>query len=180
MDLLGMNDSLHGTQFGPYSKNVGIYKCPCDVYLAPQGGLMMPRLRSVSMNCFVGCGPDQGAATGWLIYTKASDIVAPPPVLLYVTTDEHPDSINDAWLDCYPGGVGGWGDLPGSYHDGGTVFGFADGHVENHKWLDGWNGANGTGTVRPVYKESEGFSSPADPLRRDTAWFYARTSAPTQ
>ncbi len=163
--LLGMNDPHHGTQFGPYVKNVGIYKCPCDNWTALQQGLKLPRLRSISMNAFVGTG-DQQTETGWKDYSKMTDITAPPPVLLWVISDEHPDSINDAWLTDDPG-VLVWGDLPGSYHDAGDVIGFADGHVEYHKWMD-------AGTVQPVQQYThEGF---ADPQGRDTAWFYARTS----
>jgi prepilin-type N-terminal cleavage/methylation domain-containing protein len=170
--------ALMGTPFGPYAKNVGIYKCPSDGYTVVEGGAKVPRLRSVSMNAFVGCGPNQGSAAGWLDYHKVSDILAPPPVQLWVFTDEHPDSINDGWLTDDPGSPGGWGDLPGSYHTSGTEIGFADGHAEYHKWMDGYNPATGAGTAQPVrlvYRTGY-----ADPQQRDTIWFFARTSARQQ
>jgi prepilin-type N-terminal cleavage/methylation domain-containing protein/prepilin-type processing-associated H-X9-DG protein len=171
--------ALLGTPFGPYTRNIGVYKCPADTYLCVEGSARLPRLRSVSMNCFVGCGSAQGTAAGWLDYAKTADIIAPPPVQLWVFTDEHPDSINDGWLDSFPGGTASWGDLPGSYHSAGTEFAFADGHVEYKKWQDGYNPATGSGTVQPVRQIAD-FSSPADPQGRDLIWFNARTSAPRQ
>jgi len=169
--------ALLGTPFGPYSRNIGIYKCPSDTYFCIEGPVRLPRIRSVSMNAFVGCnGADQSTASGWLDYLKITDIIAPPPVQLWVFTDEHPDSINDAWLTDDPGDTTAWGDLPGSYHNGGTEFGFADGHAEYKKWMDGYNPATGSGTVQPVEQfMHNGFP---DPKGKDLLWFDARTSAP--
>src|SRR5690349_20070659 len=33
--------ALTGTAFGPYTKNVGVYKCPSDVYLVIEGPVRM-------------------------------------------------------------------------------------------------------------------------------------------
>jgi hypothetical protein len=121
------------------------------------------------MNAFVGTGLDQSTQAGWKDYGKTTDITAPVPVLLWVITDEHPDSINDAWLTDDPSSAG-WGDLPGSYHSSGNVLGFAEGHAEYHKWRD-------RGTVKPVEQISQ--TGAVGPVVDDTAWFYARMSAPT-
>jgi prepilin-type N-terminal cleavage/methylation domain-containing protein len=170
LDLLGTGDPLKGTQFGVYAKNVGIYKCPSDTWTADIYGSKMPRLRSVSMNCFVG-DTDESTTSGWMVYHKMTDMTAPPPALLWVISDEQTDSINDAWLTDDPAAIGSWGDLPGSYHSRGNVAGFADGHAEYHKWLD-------PGSCPPVKQTTyEGFP---DPQKNDTAWWYARTSTPTQ
>ena len=170
--------ALMGTPLGPYTRNVGVYKCPSDTYLCVEGSARMPRLRSVSMNAFVGCGNDQGSAAGWLDYERLSDILTPPPVQLWVFTDEHPDSINDGWLTDSPSDTTSWGDLPGSYHTGGTEFGYADGHAEYKQWQDGYNPATGSGTVQPVLQfQHNGF---ADTKGLDLIWFGARTSAPKQ
>jgi type II secretory pathway pseudopilin PulG len=175
MDLIGTGSPLTGTQFGTYVKNINIYKCPCDKYTAPIFGTKMPRLRSVSMNAFVG-DADESTTGGWVVYHKLTDITAPPPALLWVITDEHPDSINDAWFTVDPAAIGFWGDLPGSYHSAGNVMVFADGHAEYHKWMDGYNASTGSGTVQPVLGITyEGF---ADEKQLDTRWFYARMSAP--
>jgi prepilin-type N-terminal cleavage/methylation domain-containing protein/prepilin-type processing-associated H-X9-DG protein len=167
--------ALMGTPFGPYTRTIGIYKCPSDIYLCVQGGVRLPRIRSVSMNAFVGCGPDQGTASGWLDYAKITDILTPPPVQLWVLVDEHPDSINDGWLTDDPGSTSSWGDLPGSYHNGGAQFAFADGHAEYKKWQDPYKPATGSGTVQPVLQISRtGFP---DPNGKDLLWYSLRTSA---
>jgi prepilin-type N-terminal cleavage/methylation domain-containing protein/prepilin-type processing-associated H-X9-DG protein len=168
--------ALTGTPFSPYTRNIGIYKCPCDIYLCTENTVMLPRLRSVSMNAFVGCGGSFAPYGNWVLYHKMTDILAPPPVQLWVFTDEHPDSINDAWLVDDPGSTTLWCDLPGSYHSGGTEFAFADGHVEYRKWVDGYNPATGSGTVQPV-KQVEHSDFP-DSQGKDLIWFDARTSVP--
>jgi prepilin-type processing-associated H-X9-DG protein len=111
---------------------------------------------------------------GWWSYQKMSDIKSPPPVMLWVFVDEHPDSINDAWLITNVSMPSSWTDLPASYHNGACGFGFADGHAEIKKWLDAT-------TVRPVTKDvlNNGKTInayPASPTR-DTSWVIARTSA---
>jgi prepilin-type processing-associated H-X9-DG protein len=54
-----------------------------------------------------------------------------------VFLDEHPDSISysPAFLVIYNPTQILWRQLPGSYHDGGCTFAFADGHEEYKKWL---------------------------------------------
>src|SRR5437899_12500002 len=44
---------LRDAMIGPYTKNIGIYKCPADVYLCVEGGQKMARVRSVGMNGFI-------------------------------------------------------------------------------------------------------------------------------
>ena len=55
------------------------------------------------------------------------------PAMTWVTLDEHPDSINDAFF-IVGRTASAWGDLPASYHNGACGFSFADGHAEVHKW----------------------------------------------
>ena len=169
--------ALLGTPFGPYTKNIGIYKCPGDNYLVIEGSSRMTRIRSVSMNAFVGDATDS-STPDYYKYTRITHIIKPPPVQLWVFVDEHPDSINDGWLTDDPGSLYGWGDLPGSYHGGAAGFGFADGHAENHKWQDGYNAATGAGTVQPVRQVYR--TGYADPNGRDLVWYGERTSARIQ
>jgi prepilin-type processing-associated H-X9-DG protein len=53
---------------------------------------------------------------------------------IFVFLDELADTLNDGFfvnrLDDYA-----WGNVPGSYYDGGANFSFADGHLEPHRWL---------------------------------------------
>jgi prepilin-type N-terminal cleavage/methylation domain-containing protein len=165
---------LIDAKIGPYTKNIGIYKCPADIYTCVIRGATLPRVRSVSMNSFIGVvEKGYGARQGRPCYEyhKLSDIKQPPPVMLWVFVDEHPDSINDGWLtDTWPGG-GGWGDLPASYHAAACGIGFADGHAEIHKWKD-------QGTVQPVTKSTSRNWNAYAP--NDTRWFLDRSTAPIQ
>jgi prepilin-type processing-associated H-X9-DG protein len=71
---------------------------------------------------------------GWQIYIKETDMNNPGPSKLWVTTDEHPDTINDSgFAVTMQSSI--WIDAPAPYHNGGTSFSFADGHSESHKWL---------------------------------------------
>ncbi len=166
---------LTNAKIGPYTKNIGIYKCPADNYPCIQRGTTMARVRSVSMNAYIGVVGDSPTA-GYYSYHKLSEIRYPPPVNLWVFVDEHPDSINDGWLvNGEPAGLG-WTDLPASYHGGSCGLGFADGHAEIKKWKDTYNAAKAAGTVQPVLKvQRNGFA--ANNLL-DTTWFMERTSAP--
>ena len=163
---------LTNAKIGPYTKNIGIYKCPADIYPCQIRGVIMPRVRSVAMNSYVGVlENDYGLrqTPPCYIYKKLSDIKRPPPTSLWVFVDEHPDSINDGWLtDSWPGG-GGWGDLAASYHAGACGIGFADGHGEIHKWRD-------KGTLQSVMKQNDRAWSKYAP--NDTLWFMERTTAP--
>jgi prepilin-type N-terminal cleavage/methylation domain-containing protein len=163
---------LTNAKIGPYTKSVGIYKCPADIYQCVIAGRPMARVRSIAMNSFVGVlDADYGTRQTPPCYTyqKLSEIRRPPPSSLWVFVDEHPDSINDGWLtDSWPGG-GGWGDLAASYHAGSCGIGFADGHGEIHKWKD-------KGTLQPVTKSNNRAWSTAAP--NDTLWFMERTTAP--
>jgi prepilin-type N-terminal cleavage/methylation domain-containing protein len=118
--------------FAPYlSKNTDVYHCPADTSTGPGGVL---RVRSVSMNGYVG-GTDTGdIGNGYKTAHKASDILRPADI--YVILDEHPETINDSlWVP--PFTPTSWQDFPGSYHSRSGSFNFADGHTSLHKWLDG-------------------------------------------
>jgi prepilin-type N-terminal cleavage/methylation domain-containing protein len=167
---------LANAKLGPYARNIGIYKCPADIYMCSiKSGVILPRVRSVSMNAYVGVSGDSPTA-GYYSYHKLSDIRFPPPVNLWVFVDEHPDSINDGWLVNGEPASLGWTDLPASYHDRACGIGFADGHGEIKKWQDTYNPVTKAGTVQPVIRgQHNGF--PANNTR-DTTWFLQRTSAP--
>src|SRR2546423_1026297 len=146
---------------GPYtSKSIGIYHDPADQYPAKQGGVLKQRVRSNSMNGFVGdrtsvskTGRNDWYST-YLQYLKLGDMVRPGPSKLWLLVDEHPDSINDGWLITDVTSKSRWVDLPASYHNRACGFAFADGHSEIHKWLEG-------STAYPVKKKQyNGFDAP--------------------
>jgi prepilin-type N-terminal cleavage/methylation domain-containing protein/prepilin-type processing-associated H-X9-DG protein len=124
---------------------VGIYQCPADKYVSPaqRGRGWSRRLRSNSMNALFGRSnndPGDNTARGasWAFggmyrqFIKTTDV--PQPAMTWLTLDEHPDSINDAFFITDPA-VNNWQDIPASYHNGACGFSFADGHAEIKKWL---------------------------------------------
>ena len=152
--------------------STGVYKCPADTYTALEGGKPMARIRSNSMNAFV---DSSGSSVGFgypgvCYYSKLSSIITPTPTDLFVMVDEHPDSINDAWLVVDPEDPNNWGnDLPASYHNGACGFNFADGHSEIHKWVE-------RSTLAPVTGRSHG-NYPGTPNDRDIKWADLHTTA---
>jgi prepilin-type N-terminal cleavage/methylation domain-containing protein/prepilin-type processing-associated H-X9-DG protein len=139
---------IANAMLGPYvGKNYQIYHCPSDTSASTIAGASQNRLRSISMNGFVGIAA--GWEQDWLSYTKLSDLAQPGPANLFVFIDEHPDSINDGWMMFADEGaldngspVGGgsgdgyWFNLPASYHNGACSLSFADGHAETHAWVN--------------------------------------------
>jgi prepilin-type N-terminal cleavage/methylation domain-containing protein len=69
----------------------------------------------------------------WRTFGKMSDIGPPSPSDLWVFVDEDANGLNDAafafdMVNEY------WRDAPGTYHNIGCGFAFADGHSETHGW----------------------------------------------
>jgi prepilin-type N-terminal cleavage/methylation domain-containing protein/prepilin-type processing-associated H-X9-DG protein len=119
-----------------YSKSTAIYHCPAD---QSRGlGQSLPRVRSISMNVFVG-NTSGGLWNGYRLYSKLSGIRVTSDIFVFL--DEHPDSINDGFFAyCTSDGppeLATWSDIPASYHNGAGGFSFADGHSEIKRWLDG-------------------------------------------
>jgi prepilin-type N-terminal cleavage/methylation domain-containing protein/prepilin-type processing-associated H-X9-DG protein len=155
---------LTQTLFSPYAnRSVGIYKCPSDRAPAANG----PRIRSVSMNSLVG---DPGDLVDhfnplYVQFFKMKSIQNPSGIFVFL--DEHCDTINDGFfvnrLEDYL-----WGNMPGSYHNGGLSLSFADGHIETHHWLV-------AGTVRPPVQGGVGGILAATPPT-DFEWLKQRTT----
>ena len=69
----------------------------------------------------------------WRTFGKMSDIGPPSPSDLWVFVDEDPNGLNDAAFAVTMVGDM-WRDVPGTYHNIGCGFAFADGHSETHHW----------------------------------------------
>jgi prepilin-type N-terminal cleavage/methylation domain-containing protein/prepilin-type processing-associated H-X9-DG protein len=124
-----------GAYLGPYVQALGAFKCPADKSTAPMVGGPMPRVRSLSMNCYVGDeSRTLAASSNYTLCTKSAQITS--PVDMYVVLDEREDSINDGWFGINPDVQYQLGDYPASYHGKAAGFSFADGHSEIHKWMD--------------------------------------------
>ncbi|HEV2319664.1 MAG TPA: prepilin-type N-terminal cleavage/methylation domain-containing protein [Verrucomicrobiae bacterium] len=139
------NTSLLTTSLmSPYVQNPAVWKSPLDQ--SKQYGMTgQPRNRSYSMNAALACytNYDEGG-NNWLptptfmVFVKESQIInRPGPSDLWVMLEEHPDSINDgAFAVQMPTTILStkWIDVPAKNANV-CPFGFADGHVELHKWL---------------------------------------------
>ena len=162
---------------GPYMGNsLGSYKCPADKLPGSTG----ERLRSYSMNGFVGDYPTQSHPNGLVkasygggifqTYLKASAFNRPGPAKTWVFIDECPDSINDGLFGVYMT-RDRWDDVVGSTHNGSGGLSFADGHAEIKKWEDD-NTRWPVEQVNPCPVYIKGLRSP-----NDLKWLRDRTSS---
>jgi len=175
-NVLKLTRALLGDYAG---RQTAIYRCPTD---HSRGyGQATERVRSVSMNAFVGDpgpsrpGPDYVFA-GWQQFLQLIDIRNPTGIFVFL--EEHPDSINDGWfVYCTtkkPPETSEWSDLPASYHNQSGIFTFADGHSEIHKW-------KGASTLKPSVMNGMGGrpvlvpSKPADE-KQDITWVRDRST----
>jgi prepilin-type N-terminal cleavage/methylation domain-containing protein/prepilin-type processing-associated H-X9-DG protein len=150
------NQNITKSPLWKYCGNsVGIWKCPADKSTTLVGGKPLPRVRSMSMNCFVG-GPTPddtiGYYTGpWRVFIKFTDLLQPTRVMLFL--DEREDSINNGYFGInmrgYPSSPASanFFDFPAFYHNNAAGIAFTDGHSEIHKWLD-------ARTMRPIGRTS--------------------------
>ena len=154
---------------GQYTLSPGIYKCPADKSWIEIGGHRHPRVRSASLNQFMG---DTESPEPYLSFRKTSDLNVPGPANTFVFVDEHEDSIFGGTFSVDMGFAGPdtwWIQLPASRHGRAGTFSFADGHAEIKKWRD-------PRTVLPVKRvwRSEGELSPHNP---DILWLRERATS---
>jgi prepilin-type N-terminal cleavage/methylation domain-containing protein/prepilin-type processing-associated H-X9-DG protein len=174
---------------GPYVKAAAVYKCVADMSQAVEGGVKLPRVRTISMSqafCTANEGHlEDGNSPGnfWRHYVKSTDMSRPSPSSLWVIGDESPDSVNDAAMAVNMAGgnmYGGtpnpnqdnWMDGPSTLHGGGSAFTFGDGHSEVHKWKDGR-----TQALKVTYTQTFPYGT-VQPNNRDIQWVKDRTTAP--
>jgi prepilin-type N-terminal cleavage/methylation domain-containing protein/prepilin-type processing-associated H-X9-DG protein len=138
----------------PYINSYMVYRCPSDTsVIRHNGGQLLPRVRTVSMNIFLGGfgGHGLGSLFSWgdlyPIYMKTTDLIptqSPGPSDTWVFVDERQDCINagNYWTMMAgdnpnnPGLYEFYQDMPGMYHDRSAGFAFADGHASIQHWLD--------------------------------------------
>ncbi len=167
----------------PYCGNsLAIWKCPADHSSVTVDGVAKPRVRSISMNVFLGAwggtdggwGPVFGA---YKIYLKQVDLVDPGPVKVFVFLDMREDSIDMGNFGTRMAGwpdqpdLYGFYDLPGYYHHLACGFSFADGHSETHRWRD-------SRTMPPLVNNDlidDILDSPNNP---DVAWLQDHATRP--
>jgi len=151
-----------------------LFKCPADDYRSSQQKAFgwSRRVRSYSVAMGIGEG---NAETGpWNPFykhvKKTSEFLYPLPAEAAVYVDEHPDSMNDPGF--FSPNQNTWVDVPATYHDGGAVFAFADGHTEDHKWRGSLSNGRATRVSTVDYVNVAVLAPVADP---DIAWMSYHT-----
>jgi prepilin-type N-terminal cleavage/methylation domain-containing protein/prepilin-type processing-associated H-X9-DG protein len=136
----------------PYINSYMVYRCPSDTSVINHGGQLLPRVRTVSMNFYLGGFGGYGindTASGNLypVYRKTTDLIpiqSPGPSDTWVFVDERQDCINWGNYACdmagdspnQPSQYEFSDDMPGMYHNRSAGFAFADGHATIQHWLD--------------------------------------------
>ncbi len=132
-------------------KNLGIWKCPADRSAVIVNEKSLPRVRSMSMNVFLGgWGGTYGnwdrvlgsVYSDYKIFIKQFELVQAGPDKMFVFLDMREDSID---MGNFATSMRGFPDqpaqyeffdLPGYYHHFACGFSFADGHSEIRRWRD--------------------------------------------
>jgi len=179
-------DLLVGVQYiqfgslGIYTKNPKAYHCPGDRSSVSANGITYTRVRSVSMNGWVGFGTrDWGepqSAPFYKLNFKMSDLQNPGPAGTWVFIDEREDSINDGWFAVdmvHQGALARWVDIPANYHNRAGTLAFADGHAETRKWLD-------SRTMPQLMSGTPVVKSQYCPDNPDVSWLQSHTTGLTE
>jgi prepilin-type N-terminal cleavage/methylation domain-containing protein len=170
-------------QLGAYVRNYRSYRCPADqsTGLVPGVSGQVPRVRSVSMNSWLGYNSEAwDGPVGLTVYKKTSQMVNPSPAGIWVVLDEREDSINDGWFAVSMAGSPPRGgnadpskymiiDFPASYHHRSSGFAFADGHSEIHRWKD-------QRTIPKLVKGQDTQLRVPTPGNPDVAWIHAHST----
>jgi prepilin-type N-terminal cleavage/methylation domain-containing protein/prepilin-type processing-associated H-X9-DG protein len=186
-----------------YNQSAAIYVCPADTLQINTNGTSYPQTRTVSldfdMNGTTGTHPVSGTQltdksdSFWPITSDSGFVHAGVSVSQkFVFVDENEYSVGDACFALHSNGslaaVGNsldlWWNLPGSRHNKGCTFSFADGHAELWKWhgskvLTYIPSANGNNTGDQPADPTSGLGSSDDLPRAETgAVNYSLTPPP--
>lgn len=129
---------LRRSLLGRYLGDAKVWQCP-SAELVTVAGITQPRVRTVSLNCFMGSPVKSPAAR---TYRRLGDIVDLSPTEAISFLGEKEETINDGSFAMQwsfeAKNPAGWilRDKPEVSHDGGGNLAFADGHVETRRWED--------------------------------------------
>jgi prepilin-type N-terminal cleavage/methylation domain-containing protein/prepilin-type processing-associated H-X9-DG protein len=178
----------------PYINSYLVYRCPSDTsvinHSTGKGIVQLPRVRTVSMNFYLGGFGGTDGPDGYPIYLKTTDLIprkSPGPSDPWVFLDERQDCIN--WGN-YATDMAGDNpsnpalyefseDMPGMYHDRAAGFAFADGHASIQHWLD----YRTTPPLQPPELGASGTTGPAVPpllvpRDKDVRWLQLHSVRP--
>lgn len=168
--------------------NLTIWKCPADRSFVVVDGEAKPRVRSMSMNVFLGGWggtygnldniPSEGRDwSDYRIYTKQLELTNPGPSKIFVFVDIREDSIDMGnFATCMAGwpdspSLTAFYDLPANYHHSACVFSFADGHAEIKRWQD-------SRTTPPLSAGGVVSARLPSPNNPDIIWLQEHTTRP--
>jgi prepilin-type N-terminal cleavage/methylation domain-containing protein/prepilin-type processing-associated H-X9-DG protein len=129
---------LEESLLGPYIKAPAVWHCPVARPVDIEG-MVQPRVRTVSLNCFMGVDTNSLLAA---CYPTMGSIARPGTADALTFVDERVDTINDGTFslqwDFDPSYPELWElrDKPSPAHQQGTTFAYADGHAARHRWTD--------------------------------------------
>jgi prepilin-type N-terminal cleavage/methylation domain-containing protein/prepilin-type processing-associated H-X9-DG protein len=130
----------YGAVLGPYVKSASVFKCPADRSTALNYGLSAPRVRSFSMNGWMGDNTHPWKAnSAFMVFRRSSDLARAGAASFLVFIDEQEGSINDGFFATDPDNQLGQFtavDVPAGRHGRSGNLTFADGHSESHRWVD--------------------------------------------
>jgi len=160
----------------PFVGAVGVYKCPADRGTGTFMGGTHPRVRSMSMNGWLGTASESldswlrtELGPGYRIRVRQSDLIEPAPSSTWVFLDEREESIEDGWFGVNMTKSVWRGSWPGSYHHRAGGLAFADGHAEIRRWVD-------PRSCPPVKKNGDLEGDALQPGNPDIRWLQDRTT----
>lgn len=129
---------LKRSLLGAYLTDSRIWQCP-SADRVTVAGVTQDRVRTLSMNCFLGSPVTSPAAK---TYMRMSDVIQPAPAQMLTFLEEREATINDGafslqW-DFDKMNSSSWQlrDKPATRHDRRGNLAFADGHIETQRWSD--------------------------------------------
>jgi prepilin-type N-terminal cleavage/methylation domain-containing protein/prepilin-type processing-associated H-X9-DG protein len=156
--------------FAPYLNTISIYVCPTDKDTVTVAGGVYPKLRSYSLNAYVGGlegSWDNRLSTAYRVFKKQSEVSQKMPAGLFLFQDVHPSSICWPYFGVYMD-KDSFFNFPNTSHNRGGIVSFADGSVERHRWRD----PRTLAAISANYHNHDD----ASPGNEDLAWLRARTT----
>jgi len=157
--------------FAPYLPTTQVYVCPTDRPTVNVDGENYPKIRSYALNSFLGwTGPwDIRLSSDYKVFYKYAELTKDMPCGTFTFMDVHPDSICWPYFGVHmPKDKDSFFNFPNSSHNRGGVVGFADGHIEYHKWRD-------QRTITAYARRYHDHDQPCDG-NEDLAWIRERTT----
>ncbi|MSU56696.1 MAG: hypothetical protein EXS35_00680 [Pedosphaera sp.] len=164
-------------QFADYIKTTKVYVCPTDTPEVVVSGVKYPRIRSYSLNVYVGwtgawddrMRPFDARGPLYKIFKKHSEMISRIPGGTFLFLDVNPNSI------CWPYfgmqmSSDSFFNFPGSSHNRAANVAFSDGHVDTHRWAD-------PRTYNPSSPDFHHHSD-ASSGNKDLVWLRERTTVP--